>query len=83
MNNDERHFSINSESLKLYSKLVFISDFSNYICRKGGITIGPDAAVGLSNILDEVIIGLLQIKEWNEEIARNSGTSNPTDTVQS
>jgi hypothetical protein len=82
MNNDERHFMISTKSLQLYSKLVFISDFSNYVCRKGGISIGPDAAVGLGNILDEIIHGLLQIREWNEEIARNNGINNTTGAVQ-
>jgi len=75
MNNDERHFLINIKTLQLYSKLTFISDYFNSVCNGGGTTISPDAAAGLSDILYESTCGLLQIKEWNEEVAKNTGLS--------
>jgi len=73
MNNDEKHFLINGKTLRLYSKLAFISDYFNFVSKGGGVTIRPDAAAGLSDVINEVIFELLQIKDMNEEIAENNG----------
>jgi hypothetical protein len=82
MLNDERHFLISTTSLRLYSKLVYFSDFSSFASKAGGISLSADAAAGLSTMLNEVALDLLGIKELNEQIVKNSGVSNTTDTVQ-
>ena len=77
MDNKERHFMIHSESLRLYSKVAFISECPNRIGKnvgKNNAAIG-DPAAGLRIILSEIAQGLLQLNKWNAEIAENSGAN--------
>ena len=74
-NNDERHYLIERNTLRLYSKMVFVAEYFENACKNGGITLSPDAAAGFSCIAGDVVSGLIQLREWNNEIAKNPNTT--------
>jgi hypothetical protein len=78
--NDERHFLIDRNTLRLYSKMVFLAEYFDNACKNGGITLTSDAAAGLSCCFGDLVSDFLQMREWNLEIA-NSNNPNITATI--
>jgi hypothetical protein len=72
--NDERHYLIDRNIMRLYSKMVFLAEYFESVCRQGGTTLSPDAASGLSCIAGDVVLGLIQLREWNFETAKKNFT---------